>query len=269
MLMAAGVEYLGSQYSGWQYQIGQRTVQGELEAALSRVADHNISTICAGRTDTGVHANGQVVHFHTTADRPLVGWLRGVNSFLPNDIAIQWIQPVADDFHARFSATKRRYHYLLHNRTYRSVIHPQSTWHYTPLALEPMREAAKVLVGQHDFSSFRAAECQANTPVRTIDFLDIYQKGDFFLFDIQANAFLHHMVRNFVGSLSKVGAGDREPAWLVEVLDAKDRRYAGPTARADGLFLAAVNYPMHYDIPRPPTSMIEFMFNDELAIRSS
>lgn len=223
---------------------GTRTVQQCLEEALSVVADEAIQITCAGRTDTGVHATGQVVHFDCTAARPEKAWVMGVNAHLPGDIASLWAQPVADDFSARFTATARQYRYVILNRAARSaVLDKKVTWKHGRLDAELMHQAAQALLGERDFSSFRAAACQAEHAMRNIHWIKVSRHGDFIYVDIEANAFLHHMVRNIVGSLLMVGSAEQSPGWIAELMEAKDRTLAGPTASADGLYLVKVVYP--------------------------
>lgn len=241
--IAFGVEYDGSALVGWQAQRQGRSVQGCLEKAFTTVADEQLAVVCAGRTDAGVHATAQVVHVETSATRSIRSWLLGVNSNLPNDIALCWGQPVADDFHARFSARSRTYQYLIINRATRSALWGERCcWEKCPLDLELMREGAQHLIGKHDFSSFRAAPCQASTPVRTLRRMDISRNGDMISIVVTANAFLHHMVRNIAGTLIQVGRGDAEPSWVATALAEQDRRAAGPTAPATGLYLIGVEY---------------------------
>ena len=252
MRIALAVEYDGSGFRGWQTQPGGATVQDALQDALFRFAGIPLRVICAGRTDTGVHALGQVVHFDTTLDRPMFSRVRGVNTFLPAAVAVRWAQPVDDAFHARASACARHYRYLLLNRAHRSGLWPGRVgWYHQTLDLAAMRSAAGLLLGERDFSAFRAAECQANTPIKTMHKADIKRLGEFLVFDFEASAFLHHMVRNLVGSLVHVGKGKRPPEWVAELLAAGDRRLAAPTFAAAGLYLAAVRYPSHWGLPPP------------------
>jgi tRNA pseudouridine38-40 synthase len=254
MRIALGIEYDGSHYHGWQtQQPGVVTVQETLEAALSRVANHPVQVSCAGRTDSGVHAFGQVVHFDTEAQRGAHNWLLGVNTNLPFDINVSWVKPVADDFHARFSATGRRYRYLILNRLTRSaLLHGRATWVHRPLDHEAMHRAGQVLLGAHDFSSYRAIGCQAKHPVRTLEQLTVTRRGDLVELAVSANAFLHHMVRNIAGVLLAVGRGDQPEDYPRRVLEAKDRTQGGVTAPPDGLYFAGVRYPDEYGIPEPP-----------------
>jgi tRNA pseudouridine38-40 synthase len=250
---AVGVEYDGTHYHGWQKQKGASSVQTHLEQAISQVAAHPIATICAGRTDAGVHALHQVVHFDTTAVRSNHAWLLGINRYLPADITVKWIKAVPLDFHARFSATARRYGYVIQNTYMRSgVLRHTSTWIHRPLQIEAMRQAASYLVGKHDFSSFRAQECQAKTAERTVEHLNIIQHQSLLIIDIKANAFLHHMVRNIVGTLLMVGEGKQPASWVKEVLAAKDRRLAAMTTPPTGLHLIGVDYPPEFALPCMP-----------------
>lgn len=231
MRIALGVEYDGSGFSGWEAQAGRRTVQGALEAALSRVADHPAKVVCAGRTDARVHAWGQVVHMDTHAERPLHAWVLGGNANLPGDVAVQWAQAVDEGFHARFSARSRRYRYVIHNRASRSaVLRQRVAWECRPLDAGRMASAAADLVGEHDFSAFRAAGCQARSPVRRVHRLEVRRQGDLVLLDVVANAFLHHMVRNIAGVLMAIGSGREGPGWAREVLEGRRRGRTGPRA---------------------------------------
>lgn len=251
MRVALGVQYDGSGFRGWQaQQPGTRTVQAVLEQALSKVADHPVRVVCAGRTDAGVHGVGQVVHFETTAGRSERAWVLGGHAHLPLDISLNWARETPDDFHARFSALARRYRYLILNQPQRSALwQGRATWHYRTLDAERMQIAGQALVGQHDFSSFRAAECQARHPVRDLHELTIRRQGDGVVLDVEANAFLHHMVRNIAGVLMAIGAGDRPVEWAREVLERRDRTQAGVTAPAEGLYLLAVRYPERFGLP--------------------
>lgn len=250
MRIALGVEYDGSLFNGWQSQPRQRTVQGVLEKAISRVADSPITVHAAGRTDAGVHALNQVVHFDTGAQREPRNWLLGINSNLPADVAINWGKPVSDDFHARFSAQQRRYRYLLLNRLSRSAIqHQRMWWFYRPLDIDKMQQAANLLLGQHDFSALRARECQAKSPVKTLDAIYISRQDDCIAVDVVARSFLHHMVRNIMGVLTAVGEGKQPVSWVSDVLASKNRDNAGVTAPPQGLYLTDVRYPAEYSLP--------------------
>jgi tRNA pseudouridine38-40 synthase len=248
--VALGLEYAGDTFWGWQRQPSGPTVQASVEAAMSAIGGMSIVVSAAGRTDTGVHATGQVIHADVPADRPISAWVRGVNSHLPDTVTVNWAVPVSTEFHARFRATGRAYRYLLLNRATRPGIeHGRVGWHHRPLSVEQMRRAAVALIGRHDFTSFRAAECQARTPVRDLRALAISRRGEYLVIDFEADAFLHHMVRNLVGSLVAVGNGSRPPEWIVEVLGARDRRQAAPTFAPDGLYLSAVTYDAHWGLP--------------------
>lgn len=252
MRMALGIEYDGAAFSGWQVQAGQRTVQETVERALSAIADAPVHTVCAGRTDAGVHGLGQVIHFDAPVPRPEQAWVRGTNSRLPRDVSVLWARPVAPAFHARLSASARWYRYRIFNRAERSaLVRERAAWFYRPLDGARMQEAARWLEGEHDFSAFRAAECQARQPVRTLYRLDIRAQHPWITVDVVANSFLHHMVRNIVGVLVAVGEGRQPPAWAGEVLASRDRRVGGVTAPGTGLYFAGVHYPPAYGVPRP------------------
>lgn len=256
MRFALGVEYDGREFSGWESQRGgERTVQDRVEEALSRVADRPVRTVCAGRTDAGVHAWGQVVHFDTDAIRDERAWVYGTNANLPADASVVWARKVAPDFHARFSARSRHYRYVIFNRGVRPAVEQgRVTWEYRPLDEARMRSAACYLLGEHDFSSFRAQSCQARSPVRTVQRIEVTRRGLLVCIDVAANAFLHHMVRNMAGVLMAVGMGKREPHWVEEVLAARDRTRAGITAAPHGLYLTRVVYPPESGLPDlPPT----------------
>ncbi len=250
MRIALGIEYDGTSYNGWQRQKSGLGVQQRLEEALSLVADEAIEVICAGRTDTGVHASGQVVHFDTIAERSDRGWLLGANSSLPDDISVTWVRRVDDEFHARYSATGRSYRYRILNRLQRSALHRQrSWWVHQPLDEAPMNEAAQRLVGEHDFSAFRAAGCQAGSAMREITHIEVTRDGDWVTLSISANAFLMHMVRNITGTLAAIGQGEAPVEWITEVLESEDRKVGGVTAPPQGLTLVAVEYPSEFGIP--------------------
>jgi len=248
--IALGVEYLGSQYCGWQYQHHALSVQQVLEEALTRVADQPVRVHCAGRTDAGVHATGQVVHFETSALRPERAWTLGVNASLPDDVAVRWARAVDAEFHARFSAMARHYRYLILRRPARSALwHQRAFWTHRSLSLAPMREAAAALIGRHDFTSFRALACQAKSPVRTLHYLDLSERGDLLVLSVGADGFLHHMVRNLVGVLLAIGRGERPADWAAELLALRDRARGGITAPAHGLYLLRVDYPAVFALP--------------------
>jgi len=250
MKIALGIEYDGSTYNGWQSQKHGHGVQQEVEKAISTVANHEIKVICAGRTDTGVHALEQVVHFETTAQRSVRSWVLGANANLPKDISVHWAKPVAEDFHARFSALSRRYQYIILNQFSRpAVLSRRVTWQGRELDVGLMSHAAEALLGEHDFSSYRAVACQASSPIRTIQHLTVRRKGNFIVMDIQANAFLHHMVRNIAGVLISIGTGEKPVEWAKQVLEFRDRKLGGVTAAPDGLYFMHVEYPENYDIP--------------------
>ena len=241
--IALGVEYDGSAFNGWQSQPDGRTVQDVLEAALGTVAAEPVRVHCAGRTDAGVHALCQVVHFDTAAERPDTAWVRGVNANLPSTVAVRWAQPVSEDFHARFAAQGRRYRYVLLNRPQRPALWSRyAGWHHVPMDAAAMQAAAQLWLGEHDFSAFRAAECQAKSPVKTLYRADVQRQGDWIIFDFHANAFLHHMVRNLVGTLVYVGKGAHSAGWAAEVLASRSRDVAAPTFSAAGLYFAGVDY---------------------------
>ncbi|MAQ25761.1 MAG: tRNA pseudouridine(38-40) synthase TruA [Pseudomonadales bacterium] len=253
MRVALGVEYDGSHYCGWQRQKHDPdSVQEHLERALAKVADHPTQVICAGRTDTGVHGVGQVVHFDTRSHRPEKGWVFGSNRNLPDSISVRWAKPVADDFHARFSALSRAYRYVIYNHPVRPALGMQHlTWNYRPLDVALMQQAADVLVGEHDFSSFQAQGCQAKSPVRTIHHIKLRRHGHLIVMDIQANAFLQHMVRNIAGVLMAIGCGKEPLQWVNQVLDHRNRALGGVTAPPFGLFFMRVGYPEEFGIPEP------------------
>jgi len=243
MRIVLGLEYDGSEFCGWQSQAGGGAVQDALESALSVVADAPTRVVCAGRTDAGVHALAQVVHFDTDAVRPDTAWVRGVNAHLPDSVAVRWAQPVSGEFHARFSARGRRYRYLLLNRAERPGLMARRVgWFHRPLDANAMAAAAALLVGEHDFSAFRSIECQAKSPVKTLRRADVTRHGDLLVFEFEASAFLHHMVRNLVGTLVYVGKGAHPPEWVAAILAGRDRARAAPTFEACGLYFAGVDY---------------------------
>jgi len=254
--IAAGVEYLGTEYAGWQRQAHAPSVQARVEQALSRVADHEVTVHCAGRTDSGVHAQGQVIHFDTPAQRSERSWLLGSNTHLPDDIALRWVRGVSEAFHARFRATERRYRYVILNRSSRSaLLAGRVALLRQTLDVEAMSRALAPLLGEHDFSSFRARGCQARHPNRYVSFVSATRQGDLVYIDISANAFLHHMVRNIVGSLLQVGKGERPVEWMAELLALRDRSMAGVTAPAQGLYLVDVRYPEYFGLPGGPAPL--------------
>lgn len=252
MRIAAGIEYDGTAYNGWQRVDTGTGVQAVVEHALSRVADHDIEAICAGRTDAGVHATGQVIHFETSSERSERGWLLGGNSNLPDDVCVTWVRPVDADFHARYTASARTYRYLIVNRLVRTALHRRRAW-WLHESLDAMRmhEAAQLLLGERDFSAFRAAGCQARTPMRNIKSIDVARQGDWISVTLTANAFLQHMVRNITGALVAVGKGEHPESWIGEVLESRDRKAGGIAAPAHGLTLLAVSYPASYCLPEP------------------
>jgi tRNA pseudouridine38-40 synthase len=261
---ALGVQYDGTPWHGWQTQPAGGTVQDTLEAALKRFALTDIATTCAGRTDAGVHALEQVVHFDTGLERDMFSWVRGVNAFLPPSIAVRWACEVATDqqneFHARFSATARTYHYVIYNHPVRSpLLAGKAGWVFRPLQLEPMRAAAEHLLGTHDFSAFRAAACQAKSPLKTMHDVRIERNVDIILVTLTANAFLHHMVRNIVGSLIMIGTGNKPPQWMNETLESRDRSRAAPTFMPDGLYLGRIAYDAKWRLPQQASDVMPLM----------
>lgn len=250
MRIACGIEYDGAAFCGWQAQHHGRTVQQTVEAALSRVADEPLRVHCAGRTDAGVHALGQVVHFDTDVVRSPRSWVLGANVNLPKDVALQWAREVSSEFHARYIASARSYRYIILNRWVRSALwHRRATWFHKPLDVDRMSSAAQHLLGQHDFSTYRALACQAKSPVRTIHRLVLRREGERVLIDVEADGFLHHMVRNIAGVLMTIGCGEQGTDWSRELLHRRDRRLGGVTAQPDGLYLLGVRYPAHFGIP--------------------
>jgi len=246
------LEYDGRHFHGWQFQkSGVRSVEGELAKAVARVANHPVDLVCAGRTDAGVHASYQITHFETSSVRSLRSWVMGINTALPDDIAVHWAGNGPGDFHARFSAVYRRYRYVIYNHPVRPGIQRgQVSWTFRPLDAELMHRSAQALLGEHDFSSFRAAGCQSRTPVRFMESISVSRKQNFVIIDVQANAFLHHMVRNIAGVLMAVGAGEKPVEWVREVLEARDRTVAGVTAPPYGLYLVDVGYPAGCGVPQ-------------------
>ncbi len=254
--IALGLAYAGQAFEGWQTQRHGRTVQDVLEQSLSALAGQPIHTVCAGRTDTGVHATAQVVHFDTDIERPLQAWVRGTNAHLPGTVAVQWAVPVSDAFHARFSAQSRSYQYRIYCARQRHPLVRQAAWCMYDLNIPAMQEAARGLVGTHDFSAFRAAQCQAASPVRELMAFEISQSGPYVIFDIRGNAFLHHMVRNLVGSLVEIGLGRKPVDWLVQVLDSKNRSLAARTYPPEGLTLVGVGYDSVFALPKSPALVL-------------
>lgn len=237
-------------FFGWQSQENLVTIQGSLETALSHIADESIKVFCAGRTDAGVHATAQVVHFDTSASRQMAAWTFGTNALLPSDIAVCWAQQVDTDFHARYTALSRRYRYFIYNYPARpAILTGRVAWHYGPLNIDAMHQAGQYLLGEQDFSAFRSAQCEAKTPMRNVQSLTVTRSNDYVVIEVSANAFLHHMVRNIVGVLLEVGSGAKEPQWVKAVLESKDRRQAAVTADAGGLYLIKVAYPDKYRFP--------------------
>ena len=244
------VEYDGSQFNGWQTQTGVPTVQNALELALSRVANHSVRVTGAGRTDTGVHATAQVAHFESSASRSINSWLRGANTLLPPGVSILSVKPVGERFHARFSAIGRSYRYVIFNRTVApTFLRSRVTWEYRPLEISSMRAAAAFLIGRHDFNAYRAVNCQSKSSIREIRQLRVNSSGQWIWIDVEAESFLQHMVRNIVGVLLAVGAGERKPVWAKEVLRTRNRASGGVTAPPDGLYFVRASYPEIYDLP--------------------
>ena len=249
--VALGISYLGSAYQGWQSQPSGLTVQDQLEQALATFADvPGIHTLCAGRTDAGVHGLMQVVHFDTDVERDMQSWVRGTNRYLPLDVAVQWAHAVPDSFHSRASAVARRYRYVLLESPVRPSLEAgRAGWVFRPLSLQAMQEAAAHLQGEHDFSSFRASQCQALSPIKTLQPVVMHRRGAYWVFDFEANAFLHHMIRNIMGCLVAIGQGSRPPQWMAEVLAAKTREVAAPTFAPDGLYFVGPVYDAHWGLP--------------------
>ena len=248
--IAVSVEYDGSAFHGWQtQQEGVRTVQSELEGALSKVANHPVTLFCAGRTDAGVHATAQICHFESDAARDMKSWVMGANRFAAKDGAV----PMPDDFHARFSARRRRYRYVIYNHaTPPALFRRQVTWNYRPLDVDAMVQASRHLIGTHDFTSYRSVHCQAKSPLKTLSLFQIHRQGPLIILEVEANAFLMHMVRNMAGVLMSIGAGHHAPDWAAQVLEARDRRQGGVTAPPFGLYLVDIGYPEQFELPRSP-----------------
>ena len=250
MRLALGISYNGQAYEGWQSQSSGRTVQDRLELALGQFADQPISTVCAGRTDAGVHGLMQVVHFDSPVEREEFSWVRGTNRFLPDDIAVEWARPVPDAFHARACALSRRYAYLVLESAVRpSLDSGRVGWVFRPLQSDPMQEAATMLLGEHDFTSFRASGCQARSPVKRMTRIDISRRGAYWRFDFEADAFLHHMIRNIMGCLLAIGQGQQSAGWMGQVLAARDRDAAAPTFAPDGLYFLGPVYGPQWQLP--------------------
>lgn len=262
--IALGLQYVGTGWNGYQKQPCRHTIQDALEIALEKFGRTTLSTTCAGRTDAGVHAIEQVVHFDTELDRPMPSWVRGTNTFLPDSIAVRWASEVppdldGQDFHARYSARSRTYHYVLYNNAQPSaLLAGRAGWVFRPLDVERMQAAARHLIGLHDFSSFRAASCQANTPIKDMQEITIERRGDIIVFTVRASAFLHHMVRNLVGALVYVGLGRHEPDWMAQVLTARNRDAAAPTFMPDGLYFAKIDYDPRWGLPQEAVSPLPF-----------
>lgn len=252
MKFAACIEYNGTAYCGWQRLSHAPSVQEEVEKALSNIANEKIDVVCAGRTDSGVHGLGQIIHFETNAERNNKAWQMGGNTQLADDISIRWVDRVADDFHARFSALSRSYRYVILNRKSRpAILHQQVCWFSYPLDAERMQQAAQALIGEQDFTSFRAAGCQAKHAMREVQKITVKREGEFIYIDITANAFLHHMVRNIVGSLIPIGQGKKPISWIASLLKKQDRTIAGATAAASGLYFVSVEYPEKFGLDVP------------------
>ena len=260
MRIALGIAYQGSAYSGWQIQKNQATIQGHVEFALSQIANHSVNTICAGRTDAGVHATGQTIHFDTHSQRLSNDWITGSNRFLPKDISVCWVKQVDSSFHARFTALAREYKYIICNQTVRPALHHLHTiWESRPLDEGLMAEAAHHLLGTHDFTSFRASGCQAHSAIRTLYSADVIRNQNFIIITIKANAFLYHMVRNIVGVLMAIGRKEKPPSWVQDLLQAQDRRIAAVKVPASGLYFTKVDYPPMYNLPYFPQAISLFI----------
>ena len=256
MRIVLGLEYDGRHFCGWQTQASGCGVQDVLEAAISKVAGHPIVVAAAGRTDTGVHALSQVVHFDTATIRPASAWVRGVNAFLPEALRVLWSSEVSEDFHARYTAERRWYQYwLMVSPVASAVLAGKVGWYHRALDISAMQSAANLMLGEHDFSAFRSSECQAKSPIKQLYQLDIQTNGSMVLFELSANAFLHHMVRNLVGSLIYVGNGKQSPNWINDLLSARDRKMAAPTFMPDGLYLTGVQYPAEFKLPETRRSI--------------
>ncbi len=258
MKFALGIEYDGRFYHGWQKQKEVPSIQSSLEYALSTIANEPITVCCAGRTDAGVHAIGQVAHFETNVQRSADAWLFGINTKLPEDIAVHWVVPVMNDFHARFSAISRSYRYIIYNNHIRpALLKNNITYFSRPLDDKKMERAGQCLLGENDFTSFQTSQCQSHSPRRNMTYLRIIRHGRYLVTDIKANAFVYRMVRNIIGSLMEVGCGNKPEYWIRDLLMLRQRILAGPTAPAEGLYLTEVKYPSHFSLPR---SSIELLF---------
>ena len=265
MRLVLGIQYDGAPWHGWQTQLSRTTIQDQLEAALLRFTQTSITTSCAGRTDAGVHAAEQVVHFDTVLDRPMSSWVRGLNTHLPSSISVRWACVVQQektseqDFHARFSARSRTYHYLLYNHPVRSPLWAgKAGWVFRPLHLQSMQQAAKNLIGEHDFSAFRSIDCQAKSPVKLMHQISVSRDDDLVIIKFHANAFLHHMVRNIVGSLVYVGTGRQPVEWMSALIAQKNRHLAAPTFSPDGLYLTKIDYDSKWDLPQETVSVFPY-----------
>lgn len=259
MRIALGISYDGSSFCGWQSQPNGCGVQDILESAIASIAEHDVRVHAAGRTDTGVHAYGQVVHFDTNSVRPLSAWVRGVNAFLPATVRVEWSHEVSDEFHARFSAFQRSYQYLLYNAPVApALMATKAGWFHLPLDLSAMSEAAGYLLGEHDFSAFRASECQANSPVRNLQKSEVLSAGKYFVFNFSANAFLQHQVRNMIGALVYIGKGAHPPSYIKELLENRDRTLSPPTFSPCGLYLSGVGYDKQWGLPN---NSVQTFFN--------
>jgi tRNA pseudouridine38-40 synthase len=248
--IALGLEYDGSGFCGWQTQPSGCAIQDHLENAIERIGGQRVTTVCAGRTDAGVHALIQVVHFDSDAKRPISAWVRGMNTWFPKQIAVQWARPVGEGFNARTSALERRYSYVLLNGPVRPGLFQRKIgWFHRPLDISAMRRAAQFLIGEHDFSAFRSAECNAPSPVRDLRDLRVSKRGELILCEFVANAFLQHMVRNLMGALIEVGSGKRIPEWILEILEGRDRTRGAATFPPDGLYLSGIKYDSAWGLP--------------------
>lgn len=265
MRLVLGIQYDGSPWQGWQTQLSRKTVQDQLEFALQLFTQSSITTTCAGRTDAGVHATEQVIHFDTAIERPMSSWVRGLNTHLPPSICVRWALALQDtpefeqEFHARFSARSRTYHYLLYNHPVRSPLWMGKTgWVFRPLDVDSMHQAAQGLIGEHDFSAFRSVDCQAKSPIKTMHQIALSRRGDVVIIKFHANAFLHHMVRNIVGSLVYVGIGRQPVDWMVDLIAQKNRHLAAPTFSPDGLYLTKIDYDAKWDLPQESTAVFPY-----------